>query len=100
MFLRDILTTCLFYNFSCAGIIASTANNSKCGVGVAFNAHIGGIRMFNENAIDSREAISFEHGKDHIDIYSSSWGPSDTGTIVDGPGQFCSEQIKQGNLSI
>lgn len=26
----------------CAGVIAATANNSECGVGVAFNSKLGG----------------------------------------------------------
>lgn len=31
----------------CAGIIAMEKNNDKCGVGVAFNAHITGMKIGN-----------------------------------------------------
>ena len=91
-------TSSILYNFRCAGLIASTANNSMCGVGVAFNARIGGIRMFSEDKnIDAREANSFGYGNEHVDIYSASWGPPDTGMVVAGPGELCSKQIKKGN---
>lgn len=29
----------------CAGQVAASPNNSICGIGIAFNSHIGGIRM-------------------------------------------------------
>ena len=47
--------------------------------------------------IDAREANSFGYGNEHVDIYSASWGPPDTGTVVVGPGELCSKQIKKGN---
>ena len=31
---------------------------------------------------------SLSFNPDHIDIYSSSWGPNDDGNIFFGPGQF------------
>lgn len=33
----------------CAGEVAMSANNGKCGVGVAFNAKIGGKYQYNIN---------------------------------------------------
>lgn len=53
--------------------------------------------MFSPTIIDAIEANSFAHGNHHVDIYSASWGPPDTGTIVNGPGPLCSKQIKKGN---
>ena len=44
----------LFYRHGtrCAGEVAAQANNSVCGVGVAYNAKIGGD-IFSLNSVDS-----------------------------------------------
>jgi proprotein convertase subtilisin/kexin type 1 len=41
----------------CAGEIAMMANNGKCGVGVAFNANIGGIKLLGGPVYDYIEVI-------------------------------------------
>ncbi|XP_066931193.1 furin-like [Clytia hemisphaerica] len=80
----------------CAGQIAGSANNSVCGIGVAYNAKIGGIRMFDGPYVDSIEAASFSFKPQHIDIYSVSWGPDDNGRTVDGPRHLATKAIKNG----
>ncbi|OAF71146.1 hypothetical protein A3Q56_01033 [Intoshia linei] len=81
----------------CAGIIAATANNSKCTVGIAFNSKIAGIKLLGNDAItDLMEAESFKHASDKIDIYSISWGPEDDGKIIDGPKEQASLALKDG----
>lgn len=83
----------------CAGVIAATANNSECGVGVAFNSKLGGIRLFendNDGSTDAMEALAFQHNRQHIDIYSCSWGPEDTGWTIEGPGKLANEQLEEG----
>lgn len=72
----------------CAGEIAMEANNVKCGVGVAFNVGIGGVRMLDGAVSDRVEASSLVHALDKVDIYSASWGPSDDGKTVEGPGSM------------
>ncbi|KPP60746.1 proprotein convertase subtilisin/kexin type 4-like, partial [Scleropages formosus] len=52
----------------CAGQVAAAANNGVCGVGVAFQAKIGGKR----------------------------WGPEDNGKIVDGPSFLTQEAFIRG----
>ena len=49
----DVLWSLLFFNFvhsshgtRCAGEAVAAANNSMCGVGVAFNAKVGGMFLF------------------------------------------------------
>lgn len=49
------------------------ANNGKCGVGIAFNAKVGGIRLLDGNVVDLKEAQAFLHNYHHVQIYSSSW---------------------------
>ena len=80
----------------CAGEIAMVANNGFCGVGIAFNSKIGGVRMLDGRVTDRTEAqaIGFKHK--YIDIYSSSWGPNDDGRTVEGPGTLASEAFIKG----
>lgn len=80
----------------CAGEIAMVANNGFCGVGIAFNSRIGGVRMLDGRVTDRTEAqaIAFKHT--YIDIYSSSWGPNDDGRTLEGPGTLASEAFVKG----
>lgn len=80
----------------CAGQVAASPNNSLCAVGIAFNAQIGGIRMLDGQVSDAVEARSLSYNPDHIDIYSSSWGPNDDGKTVDGPGKLAFRAFKNG----
>lgn len=48
-------------------------NNNICGVGIAYHAKVGGIRMLDGDVTDSVEARSLSHRPDHIEIYSASW---------------------------
>jgi len=80
----------------CAGQVAASPNNSLCSVGIAYNAQIGGIRMLDGQVSDAVEARSLSFNPDHVDIYSSSWGPNDDGKTVDGPGKMASRAFKNG----
>ncbi|XP_036930390.1 proprotein convertase subtilisin/kexin type 6 isoform X1 [Acanthopagrus latus] len=80
----------------CAGEVAAVANNSHCIVGIAYNAHIGGIRMLDGDVTDIVEAKSLGIRPDYIDIYSASWGPKDDGKTVDGPGPLTKQAFEQG----
>ncbi|KAK2172949.1 hypothetical protein NP493_916g00074 [Ridgeia piscesae] len=90
----------------CAGEIAMAANNRKCGVGVAYNAalggtvfQLGGIRMLDGPVTDSLEARALTHGLGHIDIYSASWGPVDDGRTLEGPGKLASAAFRLGTTN-
>ncbi|XP_029937935.1 proprotein convertase subtilisin/kexin type 6 [Myripristis murdjan] len=80
----------------CAGEVAAVANNSHCIVGIAYNAHIGGIRMLDGDVTDIVEAKSLGIRPDYIDIYSASWGPKDDGKTVDGPGLLAKQAFEFG----
>lgn len=82
----------------CAGEVAAEANNGICGAGVAFNAKVGGIRMLDGEVTDAVEAGSLSWKPEHIDIYSSSWGPDDDGRTVDGPGMLAKKAFSNGIL--
>lgn len=80
----------------CSGVVAAQPNNNKCGVGVAHGARIGGIRMLDGPVSDVVEANSLGHHRQHVDIYSSSWGPNDDGRTVEGPGPLASQVFEDG----
>ncbi|XP_065278423.1 proprotein convertase subtilisin/kexin type 4 [Emys orbicularis] len=80
----------------CAGEVAAAANNRLCGVGVAYNAKIGGVRMLDGPITDIVEAQSLSFRPQHIHIYSASWGPEDDGKTVDGPGLLALEAFYKG----
>ena len=68
----------------CAGEIAAVAND-VCGVGVAYEAGISGIKVLDGPMTDSLEAAAFTKALKAVDVYSCSWGPDDDGKTVDGP---------------
>lgn len=45
---------------------------------------------------DAREASALGFNTESIDIYSSSWGPYDSGFIADGPGPLLTDTFQRG----
>ncbi|KAI5696030.1 hypothetical protein M8J75_007136 [Diaphorina citri] len=83
----------------CAGEVAAVAFNQYCGVGVAYNASVGGVRMLDGVVNDAVEARALGLNINHIDIYSASWGPEDDGRTVDGPGPLARRAFIHGVTS-
>ena len=52
--------------------------------------------MLDGDVTDVVEASSLSLQPQHIDIYSSSWGPNDDGKTVDGPGKLASKAFTDG----
>ena len=69
----------------CAGEIAAV-RNGVCGVGVAYDAKIGGIRILSKVITDEDEAVAMNYAFQENQIYSCSWGPPDDGRSMDAPG--------------
>lgn len=81
----------------CAGEISAKRDNGVCGVGVAYDSLVAGIRMLDQPYMtDLIEANSMGHEPDLIDIYSASWGPTDDGKTVDGPRNATMRAIVRG----
>ncbi|KOX71066.1 Neuroendocrine convertase 2 [Melipona quadrifasciata] len=81
----------------CAGEVAAARDNDVCGVGVAYDSKVAGIRMLDQPYMtDLIEANSMGHEPDLIDIYSASWGPTDDGKTVDGPRNATMRAIVRG----
>ena len=45
---------------------------------------------------DMNEARSLLFENDIVDIYSNSWGPSDSGSTVEGPGELTRLALQSG----
>jgi kexin len=69
----------------CAGEVAAGRNNA-CGVGVAYDAKISGVRILSGEINDADEALAINYEMDKNDIYSCSWGPPDDGKTMQEPG--------------
>jgi kexin len=69
----------------CAGEVAAGRNNA-CGVGVAYDSKVAGIRILSKLISDADEAIAMNYDFQHNQIYSCSWGPPDDGKSMDAPG--------------
>ena len=52
--------------------------------------------MLDGDVTDVVEASSLSLNSQHIDIYSSSWGPSDDGATIDGPGPLAKKAFIDG----
>ncbi|BCS27853.1 S8 family peptidase [Aspergillus puulaauensis] len=79
----------------CAAEIAA-AKNRICGVGVAYNSQVAGIRMLSGpvDDIDQAAAINYDYQNNHI--YSCSWGPKDDGETMKSPGLLVQRAIVNG----
>ena len=55
-----------------------------------------GVRMLDGDVTDIVEASSLSLKPQHIHIYSSSWGPNDDGSTVDGPGILAARAFSNG----
>lgn len=45
---------------------------------------------------DALEAQAFSVNPQHVDIYTSSWGPEDNGATVGGPGPLARQALETG----
>ena len=75
-------------------------NNGNCGVGVAYDAKIGGVKVRLNQITDIIEAGALGYRNNHTDVYSNSWGPSDSGFVVSGPGSFTKMTLRNGALKV
>ncbi|KAF2013391.1 KEX1 protease precursor [Aaosphaeria arxii CBS 175.79] len=69
----------------CAGEVAAGRNNA-CGVGIAYDAKISGVRILSGDITDADEALAINYDLQNNDIYSCSWGPPDDGKTMQKPG--------------
>jgi subtilisin family serine protease len=68
------------------GVAAATGNNGIGVTGAAPEATLVGLQLISCSTTDVRESNTLGHERQSIDIYSNSWGPSDDGETLSGPG--------------
>ena len=69
-----------------AGVAAAIGNNGLGVSGAAPDASLAGLMLIACGNSDNDEANALSHLNNDIDIYSNSWGPSDNGQTLSGPG--------------
>lgn len=79
----------------CAGEIAA-ARNDVCGVGVAYESKVAGIRILSGAIDDNDEASAINYAYQRNDIYSCSWGPPDDGATMEQPGVLIKKAMVHG----
>ncbi|KIW65231.1 hypothetical protein PV04_07506 [Phialophora macrospora] len=79
----------------CAGEIAAVKND-VCGVGMAYDSKIAGIRILSKPISDEDEATAINYHYQENDIYSCSWGPPDDGQTMEAPGLLIQQAMLNG----
>ncbi|CAL1705543.1 unnamed protein product [Somion occarium] len=94
----DLPTPVLFddhHGTRCAGQIAAVKNN-VCGIGIAYESKVAGIRILSGPISDIDEAAALNYGYQNSSIYSCSWGPPDNGKAMEGPGYLIKKAMVNG----
>ncbi|KAG5715001.1 KEX1 protease [Termitomyces sp. T112] len=79
----------------CAGQVAAVKNNA-CGVGIAYESKVAGVRILSGPISDVDEAAALNYGFHNVSIYSCSWGPPDNGQEMEGPGYLIKKAVVNG----
>lgn len=78
---------------ACAGIAAARGFNGIGIIGAAPATGLAGIRLLGAET-DFNEAQAFSRNSTAISVYSNSWGPTDDGMRLEGPGPLTLEAIR------
>ncbi|TFY82973.1 hypothetical protein EWM64_g1044, partial [Hericium alpestre] len=79
----------------CAGQIGAVKNN-VCGMGIAYESKIAGIRILSGPISDVDEAAALNYDYQNTSIFSCSWGPPDNGKAMEGPGYIIRRAMLNG----
>ncbi|KAK0484020.1 peptidase S8/S53 domain-containing protein [Armillaria novae-zelandiae] len=79
----------------CAGQVAAGKNNA-CGLGIAYDAKVAGVRILSGPISDVDEAKALNYGYQNVSIYSCSWGPPDNGQAMEGPSYLIQKAVLNG----
>ncbi|KAG0164189.1 pheromone processing endoprotease [Apophysomyces sp. BC1034] len=79
----------------CAGQIAAVRNKA-CGVGIAYDAKVAGVRILSGEITDVDEAAALNYKFQENQIYSCSWGPPDNGETMEAPDGILADAFING----
>ena len=80
---------------SAGGVAAAAGHNNLYVTGAAFGATIAGSTLIACWAGDQTESEALSYENDDIDIYTNSWGPSDNGQTLEGPGPLTTAAFEE-----
>lgn len=83
----------------CAGVAAARGNNGLGVSGAAPRASIVGLRLIAAPSSDLEEAEAFGWRRGDVQIYSNSWGPTDSGAVLGAAGSLAAASLAQGVAS-
>ena len=84
-----------FHGTRCAGEVVA-AKETTCGIGIAYEAKVSGIRILSGQLSQAAEASAINHEYNVNHIYSCSWGPRDDGRTMEAPPRLAAEAFKKG----
>ena len=84
----------------CAGEIGMAKSNNQCGVRVAYECNLGGLKIDFNSSSDLQTADVLRHNSSYIDVYSNSWGPDDSGFSIGGPGHLTLLTLETGAKNV
>jgi subtilisin family serine protease len=84
---------------SCAGNAAARGNNGIGVSGTAPEATLVGMRLIAGSVTDAQEAEALNYLPQLIEIKSNSWGPNDTGDILEAPGPLTLSALQTATSS-
>lgn len=84
-----------YHGTRCAGEVAG-AKNDFCGIGVAYEGKVAGIRILSGKITSEEEAAALIYGLEHNQIYSCSWGPTDNGRTLGAPEKVVQKAFIKG----
>ena len=58
-----------------------------------------GLRLLGATT-DINEALALSYANDIVDVYSNSWGPFDSGSIVSGPEMLARMALRNGAAEV
>ncbi|KAI0318823.1 kex protein [Amylostereum chailletii] len=79
----------------CAGQIAAVRND-VCGVGIAYDSKVAGLRILSGPISDIDEAAALNNDFQETSIYSCSWGPPDDGKSMESPSYLIERAMVNG----
>lgn len=84
---------------ACAGNVAARGNNGIGVTGTAPLATLVGMRLIAASVTDAQEAEAMSYLPDLVQIKSNSWGPSDTGDVLESPGPLALAALQTATTS-
>ncbi|TPX68172.1 hypothetical protein SpCBS45565_g03242 [Spizellomyces sp. 'palustris'] len=79
----------------CAGEVAAVRND-VCGLGVAYDAKVSGVRILSGDLTEADEAASINYDYQNNQIFSCSWGPADNGKAMEAPPKIVTDAVYNG----